>query len=297
MGIADVYLAEVGAPADEWERESVAELVEYLRDVPALVRDEELLRAAAHPVVTFMIKFALGLWPGTDPSQDADWAATAALARCEIAVQRDVGIDTGLGDLNLGVLEWIEARIGRSEDQGFASLVRASVDGLLDAGWRGRERGRKLSEAREPQTLTVVDAAGWLLRHPGDHYFRLARAIASDDRLCELLDAQIALLASSYDRLAAQHDAHNQAELILELGVLAPVGSGWVEPVATTVLAADVGDVSAGDHLGLRLVADPAATFNGKLISVRAGERWLICAHRLQDGTIVPHDGTRRIAA
>lgn len=298
MGIADVYLAEVGSPADEWERETATEAVKSLRDVPALVGDEELLHYAARPVVTFMIRFAADLWPGTDCADDAEWAATVALARRETAVQCQAGIDTRLSDLNLAVLDWVEARIDSWDDQAFASLVRARVDGLLETGRRGRERGSQLREARQPRSPAAVDNAGWLLRHPGDHYFRSARASASDDRLCELLDAQITLLAASYDRLAAGHDAYDQAEVIAELGVLAPVGRGWREPVAATVLAAEKGAISVGDRLGLRLVADPAAaTFNGALVSVRAGERWLTYAHRLEDGTIVPDDGTRRTAA
>jgi hypothetical protein len=83
-----------------------------------------------------------------------------------------------------------------------------------------------------------------------------------------------------------------------ELEVLEPVERGWSEPVATTVLASQTPSVSVGDRLGLRLVADPNATsFNGTLVSVRDGERWLTYAHRLEDRTIVPEDGTRRVAA
>ena len=33
------------------------------------------------------------------------------------------------------------------------------------------------------------------------------------------------------------------------------------------------------------------------MISVRAGERWLVHADGIEDGTILPHDGTRRPAA
>lgn len=291
-----MYLAEIGAPDDEWDRETAAELVESLRDVPAVARDEELLRYAAHPVMSFMIKFAVKLWPGMDSSEDATWAATVALARREIAVNRDAGIDGGLGELNLGVLDWIEGRIGRWDDQAFPSLVRARVDGLLDARRRGRERGMRLRQRDSPVTSPPPTSTGWALRHPSDHYFRSARDSASDERLCELLDAQISLLADSYDQLAAQA-AQEPADLVIELGVLHPVASGWSQPVATTVLAVETGAASVGDQLGLRLVADPAATFNGTLISVRAGERWLTYANRLQDETIVPTDGTRRTAA
>jgi hypothetical protein len=103
------------------------------------------------------------------------------------------------------------------------------------------------------------------------------------------------LLADSYQRLAARQVDTNQPELVVELEVLAPVGHGWTEPVATTVLTSQTPSVSVGDRLGLRLVRDPKATsFNGTLVSVRGGERWLTYAYRLQDRTIVPEDGTRR---
>lgn len=90
----------------------------------------------------------------------------------------------------------------------------------------------------------------------------------------------------------------DQAELMIELEVLTPVVCGWTEPIATTVVASHTPSVCVGDRIGLRLVAKPdAKTFNGTLISVRGGERWLTYAHCLADGTIVPDDGTRRIAA
>ena len=113
-------------------------------------------------------------------------------------------------------------------------------------------------------------------------------------RIC----GQIDLLANSYAQLASADVVVDQAELMIELEVLTPVVRGWTEPVATTVVATDTPSVCVGNRVGLRLVADPGAKgFNGTLISVRGGERWLTYAHRLADGTIVPDDGTRRIAA
>lgn len=135
--------------------------------------------------------------------------------------------------------------------------------------------------------------AGFLLRHPNDHYFRGARAAVSDEELCEMLDAQIAVMAASYDRLIAGTPGRDDGEL--------QVGDtprhGWTEPVPTTVVAVAVGAATVGDQIGLRLVADPDAAFNGTLISVRAGERWLTCGDLLHDGTIIPRDHTRRLAA
>jgi len=296
MGIGDAYLTGLDAPNDAWDRVHAAELLESMSDALAVVREEELLRYAARPVTRFVIKFALDQWPGATALDDASWVATVALARRELVVQREAGIEDAMGDLSFGVLEWIDACVGSWDDQQFEALVRAQVDELLDAGRRGRERGRQLRERRGQDPAPGCSSC-WLLRHPGDHYFRLARATARDERLCELLDAQITLLADSYDRLAADHDVHRHGELVLELGVPGPLAPGWSEPVTTTVLSVEAGEVSVGDRLGLRLVADPDASFNGTLMSVRPGERWRTCAHRLHDGTIVPDDGTRRLAA
>ncbi|MDQ6732066.1 MAG: hypothetical protein M3022_17705 [Actinomycetota bacterium] len=46
----------------------------------------------------------------------------------------------------------------------------------------------------------------------------------------------------------------------------------------------------------VRLVEDPDGPFNGALVSLLACERWLLCARELADGTLLPLDGTRRLA-
>ncbi|MGO9975130.1 MAG: hypothetical protein ACLP01_20470 [Solirubrobacteraceae bacterium] len=194
------------------------------------------------------------------------------------------------------MLDWVEAHIGNWDANGFPSLVRSRVDGLLDAGQRGRERRMRLRETRD-QIPPLACMACWVLRHPGDHYFRLARDTATDARLRELLDAQIALLSDRYDRLSAGHDAHQSDDVIVELGVLGPLSAGWREPVPTTVHAANSDAVRVGGQIGLRLVADPDATFNGTLVSVRAGERWLTVVDVIRDRAIIPRDGTRRLGA
>jgi hypothetical protein len=299
MGIADIHLAEAGEPRDEWDREHAVEIAQWLRDADPVLRDAELLYWAAQPVIGQMIHL-MHRWPGTDASEDAELTAAVALSRRQIVVFRAAGIDGGMADLNLAVLDWVDAQMQWRDDPEFASLVRARVDGLLDAGRRGRARGRMRrqtsSSPKAPRSSSNL--AGWLLRHPTDHYFRSARANSTDNRLRALIDAQIDLLGDRYVRLADGHVATNQAGLVAELEVLAPVAHDWREPVATTVVATQTLSVSIGDQLGLRLVADPdAETFNGTLISVRGGERWKTCAHRLKDGTVVPDDGTRRIAA
>jgi hypothetical protein len=123
--------AEIDASDVAWERESVARLLASLSDEPTLVRDESLLRHATHSVVPFAIKFAVGRWPGQHAFDDAEWAATAALARRRLTVCREAGIEFASGELALGVLDWIDARIGTWNDQDFPSLVRSRVDSLL----------------------------------------------------------------------------------------------------------------------------------------------------------------------
>jgi hypothetical protein len=295
VSIAGAYLAEIDAPDVGWERESVPEVFESLSDEPGPVRDERLVRSAAGPVVPFAIKFSVGRWPGQDVGEDAEWAAAAALARRRLTVWQEAGVGGASTEPPVGVLDWVEEHISSWDAQDFPSLVRSRVDALLDAGRRGRERGLRLRETRG-QIPPLACSACWVLRHPGDHYFRLARDNATDARLCELLDAEIAVLSDRYDRLSAEHHVHQSDHVTLELGVLGPISPGWREPVPATVQAASTDAVTVGDQIGLRLVADPDATFNGTLVSLRAGERWLTVADGIRDRTIIPRDGTRRLA-
>ena len=298
MGIADAYLDQVGATEDDGDRRIAQEVAESVRDAESWVREEQLLRSAAQPVQRFAMNFALDRWPGTEAAADATWAATVAMARRKIRINRECGIDLGLCELNLELMDWIEARIGTWDDQTFGRLVRASVDGLLDARRRGRERGRRLRQSRRVETAPrVPTSSAWALRHPSDHYFQRALENIEDERLHKLATGQIDLLTSSYTRLADHPAAPGHAEMIIELEVKGPVPQGWGEPVTVRIRSVRAGSISGGAEVGLRLVADPAARFNGTLISLRTGEKWLTYADRLPDGTIVPADGTRRLAA
>jgi hypothetical protein len=49
--------------------------------------------------------------------------------------------------------------------------------------------------------------------------------------------------------------------------------------------------------MAVRLVEDFDGPFNGTLLGLLAGERWLLCARELRDGTVLPLNGTRRLAA
>lgn len=143
VSLADASLADSDAPSDVWHRERSAQLVESLRSAAPAVREEELLRLAARPVTPAVIKFACDQWPGTDEAQDATWVATAALARRELAVGREAGIAVAMTDLSSELLDWIDAHIGGWEEQSFSPAVHRRIDELLDAGRRGRERGRR----------------------------------------------------------------------------------------------------------------------------------------------------------
>jgi hypothetical protein len=190
VGIGDLHLAEVGAQSDEWDREHVVEIMQSFRDADPVLREAELLYWAAHPVVRLMIDLMLDRSPATDVSEAAELTAAAALSRHQIAVFRAAGIDGGMADLNLAVLDWVDAQAKRQDGPEYALLVRERVDGLLDAGRRGRGRGHRVRQSSgAPQLPKSSFSAGWLLRHRTDHYFRSARANTTDDRLLALIDA------------------------------------------------------------------------------------------------------------
>jgi hypothetical protein len=125
-----------------------------------------------------------------------------------------------------------------------------------------------------------------------------ARARVSDPWFCAYLDDESAVLGPSYDALARLDwtAEEAQADVVVELETSSPRSPGWREPVPARVVGAGEGRVLVGSELGLRLVADPDATFNGTLISVLHGERWRVCGHLGNDGTVLPGDGTRRLS-
>ncbi len=86
-----------------------------------------------------------------------------------------------------------------------------------------------------------------------------------------------------------------RADLVVEIQLPDQVPHGWTEPVLGIVLATHHGTTPARAQLSMRLVADPDAQFNGTLASFLADERWLVCAHQLDDGTVLPQEGTRRL--
>ena len=57
----------------------------------------------------------------------------------------------------------------------------------------GRARGQQLSNDRKPETASTSTTAGWLLRHPSDHYFSKALEVVSDPLLRTALSEWVLL--------------------------------------------------------------------------------------------------------
>jgi hypothetical protein len=86
------------------------------------------------------------------------------------------------------------------------------------------------------------------------------------------------------------------ANVICELQVLDTSPGSWKNPVTAIVTTPIKGNTSLDERIAVRLVEDTNAPFNGTLVSFLAGERWLTCGRELEDGTLLPLDGTRRYA-
>ena len=172
------------------------------------------------------------------------------------------------------------------------------MQGLVQARDSGRERGQRSRPQEAPGAGIDFAAGSSMLRHPSDHYFSMARASMTEPELVAYLDQQIAAFAPSYAALAAGDwsSQETQAEIAVELQIYEPTPTGWKDPVPATVVGIHRGSVPIGAQVGLRLVADRDAPFNGTLLSALSGERWLVYGALLDDGTLLPSDGTRRLA-
>jgi hypothetical protein len=312
MTLADDYLAEVGcADIDRWHRDGAARLLERLgasQPDPRseAMREARLLSAAAVPVVWIAIDFGVSgmpgvdlAMPGVDLARDADLAAGAALHRRWVLAHKTAGLNGRLAERNLRLLDRVCALIGSWPDPDWSEAVRRRVDELAAAMRRGRERGERLRATGQMADPPPVESVGWLLRNPGDHWFRFARVNVSDPTLCALIDAWITDFAPSYTTLASEdwEAEEARADLVVDLEVPAEIPRGWEEPIRAIVAAKLRGSVEIGSELPLRLIPDDNQCFNGTLISVLPGERWRTCARLLDDGSILPEDGTRRLKA
>jgi hypothetical protein len=300
MTIADVELARIGSVLDTWDhRDAVVSPVERLRG-PAEVNNAHF--EALQPIIGITIKLGVGPTPGSDREADAEWAASSALARRDVLANQTAGIDHGLAAGSLGLLERIDALAGTHNDHDWEQLVRQRVTEGVDARKQGRQRGRELRRLREsdPQSEPWEPLpAGWPLRHPTDYWLRQAAPTITDAACRSLLQAQIKLLTRAYQQLRDLDWAVEEAaaDVVCEVHVIdAPRGASE-QSVRAVVIAAAKGGVPVDHQIKLRVVKDPTGPYNGKLVSMLVGERWLICAHQLKDNSLLPLDGTRRYAA
>jgi hypothetical protein len=298
--VADEYLAEFGGHQDAWGSEQAVADLASVQAFPDELRDAELIRAAAQPVVSVVIKLAFMGFPGADLDVDAGWAAKLSVTRRELLTLKGAGIDAGLVDGHLRLIDIIESRIGVWPEPEWTTAVRGQVQELVQARDSGRERGSRSSSQPAPTAGIDLAIGPWILRdlrHPTDHYFSMARASMTDPALVAYLDQQIAGFAPSYAALSAGDwsPQETQAEIVVELQISEPTSFGWKDPVPATVVGVHRASVPIGAQVGLRLVADQDAPFNGTLLSVLSGERWLVYGALLDDGTLLPSNGTRRL--
>jgi hypothetical protein len=300
MTVADDHLARIDSALDQWDREVVGlSVCDPLHDLDEV---SWALAEALQPVIAITIKLGVGPAPGSDPEEDAMWMASVALARRDVLAGQTGGIDSGLTTDNLRLLERVDALIGIRNDTDWQQLVRQRVSELVEARKRGRQRGMELRQLREsdpgsepPEQPTV----GWLLRHPTDYWLRQAAPTVADAVCRSLIEAQIARLAPTYQLLCELDWTAEEAaaDVICEVQAFDAKSGASKEPVRATVTRPVKGAIRLDQQIPLRVVRDPDGPFNGKLVSVLAGERWLICARQLGDSALLPLDGTRRRAA
>ncbi len=295
--VAEDCLAELAGETDAWTREDAREALDAAEGLPGAVRDAHLLRVGIRPIMLIVLKLSAGPMPGAAFDEDVEWAVAVAAARREVlGSQQKKGFADGLCDRNLRLVDRISSLIGCWPEPDWSAAVRSAVQGHVDACRAGGRRGQGLwaSAQADPPRLSTV---GWLLRHPADHHFRCARDAVRDPWLRAHLAEWIAALAPS-DAALAEHDRSTEpdaAELVLELTISDPVPRDRNQPAPATRAGKPWGDMSLGTDLLIRQVADPNATFNGKLLSVLAGARWLVYGSVLRDGSVLAHDGTRRL--
>lgn len=299
--VADDHLARVGTVLDELDREHVASPSQSDRRLPDCAREARALSEALQPVNAITIRLGAGPAVGADAAEDASWAASVALARREVLAQQAAGIDYGLREDSLRLLDRIDALIATWPDEDWDELARRRVQELVDACQRGAQRGQGMRDRRRDTEPEDDFNIGWLLRHPNDHWLRHAASTVSDPEIRALIGAQIDKLEPSYQRLCGLDWTTQEAvaDVICEMRVLGSPGDwiGWKQPVSAVMTTPVKGTTSSDQPIAVRLVEDPDGAFNGTLVSLLASERWLVCARELADGTLLPLDGTRRLAA
>jgi hypothetical protein len=296
--VADDHLARIESALDDGDREDGASASHSDEGRPDCAGDDLALREALQPIIGIILKLGAGPAPGAGGPPDASWAASVALARRNILAHQAGGIDHGVAGETLRLLDRIDSMTGVWPDEDWDDLARRLVQELVDAGRRGRQRGRALSASRRHTEPEAHIDIGWLLRHPTDHYLRWVAGTVTDPRCRAPIEVLIAKLAPSYQGVCGLSWTEEEAaaEVVVEVQVLDGQAGRWTTPASAIVTTPIKGDVSLGEQIAVRLVEDNDAPFNGTLVSLLAGEQWLICARVLNDGTLLPLDGTRRCA-
>lgn len=297
MSVADTQLAQFGSELAARDREDASSSA--VDDcLPQCARDALALIEVVGPIVPIVLRLGAGQAPGVDAAQDASWVASIALARRNVLAQLAAGIDQGLAGDSLRLLDRIDSMVGTWSDD-WGDVARRRVRELVAAGRRGRQRGQELRDRRPDTEPPSQFNVGWLLRHPTDHYLRLAAATVADLESRVLIENQIARLAPNYQELCDLGWTTEEAvaDVVCEMQVVAVSPGSWTKLVSAVVTMPVQGNSSLGEQIVVRLVEDLNGPFNGTLVSCLAGERWLTCARELADGTLLPLDGTRRCAA
>jgi hypothetical protein len=297
VSVADDQLTQFGRELDAWDREDAPSASAFDDRLPDCAREALALLEAVRPIIPIAIKLGAGQAPGADAAEDASWVAGIALARRSVVAQRAAGIDHGLAGDSLRLLARIDSMVGEWSDD-WGDVARRRVRELVDAGRRGRRRGQELGEQRQDVESQSHFNVGWLLRHPTDHYLRLATRTVADSECRVLIENQIARLARNYEELCGLGWSAEEAmaDVICETQILGTSPDSWKKSVSAVVIERVKGDTLLDEQIAVRLVEDPDRPFNGTLVSFLPGERWLTCARELEDGTLLPLDGTRRSA-
>jgi hypothetical protein len=304
VALADEHLSGIGgAEIDAWDAKSAAQLVQWAGD-PAgggrdsAVREASLLRAEAEPVVPFMAALPARGMPGADSVVDAQLAAAVAFARRKVLANRSAGLGVSSSERNLRLLDRLSAMIPSWTEPEWGETVRRNIERIAQARRAGRERAMQMRAVRGGQDAPPQAGADYLLCHPGDHWFRHARASIDDPSLRAAIDEWIADFAPSYAALAARDwsQAEEQADAVVDLDMPAELPRGGAEPVQATVVATHRGPAEVGMSLRLRL-APGSQPFSGMLIDVLPRQRWRTCIRLFPDGSALPAAGTRRLDA
>ena len=298
MTVADDYVSELTDELGGWSREYAAESLQAVKRLPPALAEASLLFDVATPITQLVIKLTDGDISGSDLQADVGWATAAAFARQEVLAHRAAGLDHGTAARSLALIHRINELLGDWQEPEWSAATAARVKGSMEARRSGRARGAHLrqEEPLEPESEPVT--AGWFLRHPGDHYFRRAFDAVSDPGLREPLSEWISDLDANYMRLAEQDWSaeESRADLVTEVRVTSRQAPPWVAPVQVTVLHRHAGDAQVGSTLAVCQVENADTQFNGTLVSTLPKERWQICGHRRDDGSILVSDGTRRLS-